>query len=217
MVVRQPALGDQANAIAAKPGLKWASKLRGRGEIMAHPVEGLEAETLLILAFPRAFFPFGQNCRPLRVGIFDDLNGVLPPEVDRAGLKLYLRLYTGQPGYLRELKPGAIRIGLDGRRSGRVSSKEAASAAARLQKLDCAENGLPAKASASRPASTPQLSNALVAAMPHGGAINSPKTQLRTLLAESRPRKKGAQLGQQPVIVEVKRRKVPLEGPHVKG
>ncbi|MGA7323777.1 MAG: ProQ/FINO family protein [Rhodomicrobium sp.] len=175
-------------------------------------MEGLEAEMLPILVktFPRAFFPSGRSCQPLRVGIFEELNAVIPSEIDRTRLKLYLGLYTGQPRYLRELKLGAIRIGLNGCAAGRVSPKEAASAAARLQKLDCLENGLPvAKARASCPASAPQISPARLIAMPHGGAINPLRTPLRPGLAEALPRKKGAQPAQQRVIVVVKRRKVP--------
>jgi sRNA-binding protein len=94
---------------------------------MAHlKMEGLEAGILpvLVKCFPRAFFPSGRVCRPLRIGIFEDLNAVLPLEIDRAELKACLGLYTGQPGYLRELKPGAIRIGLNGRATGRVSPRE---------------------------------------------------------------------------------------------
>src|SRR5271166_934374 len=106
---------------------------------MAHlNMQQLEAEMLPILVktFPRVFFPSGRACRPLRVGIFEDLDAALPAEIDRARLKAFLGLYTGQPRYLRELKPGVVRIGLNGRTAGRVSLKEAASAAARLKKLN---------------------------------------------------------------------------------
>jgi hypothetical protein len=43
---------------------------------------------VLVKAFPKALFPDGLSCRPLRVGIFGDLDAVLPREIDRAGLKL---------------------------------------------------------------------------------------------------------------------------------
>jgi sRNA-binding protein len=88
---------------------------------------------LLVKAFPKTFFPRGLSCRPLRVGIFGDLDAVLPGEIDRRRLKHYLGIYTAQPGYLLELKEGATRIDLNGRQAGRVGAKEAASAAARLQ------------------------------------------------------------------------------------
>lgn len=172
-------------------------------------LEGLEAEILriLITTFPRAFFPSGQNCRPLRVGIFDDLDPVLPPEIDRTRLKLCLGHYTGQPNYLRELKPGAIRIGLDGRAAGRVSLKDAASAATRLQKLLGTENGSPvAKASASYPASAPRLTPAPLTAPPQ--TVNPQRTLVHAVLAETRLKEKTIQSGPQRVIVVVKRRKI---------
>ncbi|MGO9982999.1 MAG: ProQ/FINO family protein [Rhodomicrobium sp.] len=167
---------------------------------------------ILVKTFPRAFFPFGRSCQPLRAGIFEDLDAVLPPEIDRAKLKFYLGLYTGQPSYLRELKPGAIRIGLNGGAAGRVGPKEAASAEARLQKLHDLENGLAAtNPSGSCPASAPQISPASLTATPHGGASNPLTAPFRNGPAKVLPRTKGAQQGQQRVIVVVKRRKVPLK------
>jgi sRNA-binding protein len=170
---------------------------------------------ILVKTFPSAFIPSGRSCRPLRVGIFEDLDPVLPPEIDRARLKLCLGLYTGQPSYLRELKPGAIRIGLHGRPAGRVSPKEAASAAARLQKLQSPENGLPAAtatASASYRTSAPQISPTPLTARLQ--TINPRRTPVHTELAVTPLLKKGAQPGQRRVIVVVKRRKMPLESPH---
>ena len=178
-------------------------------------MEGLEAEMLNILVktFPKAFFPSGRSCRPLRVGTFEDLDPVLPPEIDRATLKLCLEHYTGQPSYLRELKPGAIRIGLHGRPAGRVSPKEAANAAVRLQKLQSPENGLPVEAaSASYRASAPQISPTPLAARLH--TIDPRRKLVQAELVVTPLRKKGAQIAQQRVIVVVKRRKMPLESPH---
>src|SRR5262249_14087723 len=161
-------------------------------------------------SFPKAFFPSGRSCRPLRVGIFDDLSAALPPEIDGARLKLYLGLYTAQPRYLCELKPGAIRIGLNGCAAGRVSPKEAESAAARLQKFRILEIGPAlAEAGSSSPASAAQPSPASPMRTPHAGAINQQPTPFRTDLTEGLPRKKRAQLAQQRVIVVVKRRRVP--------
>jgi sRNA-binding protein len=177
-------------------------------------VEGLEAEILriLITAFPRAFFPSGRNCRPLRVGIFEDLHAMLPPEIDRTRLKLYLGHYTGQPSYLHELKPGAIRIGLDGRAAGRVSLKDAASAAARLQKLLGPENGSPiANASASNPASAPRLTPTPLTGTPR--TVNPQRTPVHAVLAETLLKEKSVRSRPQRVIVVVKRRKIPGRQP----
>jgi sRNA-binding protein len=170
---------------------------------------------ILAKTFPRAFFPSGRSCRPLRVGIFEDLDPVLPLEIDRARLKLCLGYYTGRHSYLRELKPGAIRIGLHGRPAGRVSPKEAANAATRLQKLHSPENGLPvATASASYRASAPQISPTPLTVRPH--TINPRRTPVQAELVVTPLRMRGAQPAQQRVIVVVKRRKMPLECPHHK-
>src|SRR5262249_11895231 len=105
----------------------------------------LEDEILPILvkAFPKAFFPRDRSCLPLRIGVFEALDSALPTEIDRLRLRLYLGIYTKQSRYLRELTLGAIRIGLDGRPAGRVSAKEATSAAARLQKSEGSKFGAP--------------------------------------------------------------------------
>jgi hypothetical protein len=104
---------------------------------------GLEDEMLPVLVknFPKAFFTHGRNRPPLRVGIFEDLDAALPPEIDRTMLKQYLGIYTKQPGYLRELTQGAARIDLNGNPAGRVSEREAASAKSRLEKSQAAEPG----------------------------------------------------------------------------
>jgi ProP effector len=96
----------------------------------------LEDEILpvLILNFPRAFFARGKSCRPLRCGVYDDLDGALPPEVDRKKLRSYLAAYTRFNRYLRELVPGATRIGLNGEPAGVVSEQEAAQAREALER-----------------------------------------------------------------------------------
>ena len=105
----------------------------------------LEDEMLPILvkAFPKAFFPRGRSCLPLRIGIFEALDAALSPEIDRSRLKLFLGIYTKQPRYLRELIKGAVRIDLNGSPAGRVSAKQAMSAAARLQKAQDPKFGPP--------------------------------------------------------------------------
>jgi sRNA-binding protein len=122
----------------------------------------LEDEMLPILvkAFPKAFFPQGRNCLPLRLGIFEALDAALPPGIDRSRLKLYLGIYTKQPRYLRELIQGAVRIDLNGSPTGRVSAKQATSAAGRLRKAQGKKFGPPmakpaVPAQASAPAITP--------------------------------------------------------------
>jgi sRNA-binding protein len=90
---------------------------------------------------------------------------------------------------LRELTPGAARFDLNGRPAGSVSAKEAASAAARLQKPQGARFGLPGH--------VPQavkLTRRLAFADP----------------AEAARRKNAVEAKPQKVIVVLKKRKVSL-------
>jgi ProP effector len=162
----------------------------------------LEADMLpvLVMAFPKAFFPIGRSCRPLRAGIFEDLNAALPPEIDRLRLSHYLGIYTRQPRYLRELTRGAARIDLNGKPAGRVSANEAASAAARIQELHLKPQ---------RPAPVASFStSARLTAPPTvttpGQVAFSPA---RTLALPSRSQKSAAQKAHQKVIVVLKRKK----------
>lgn len=162
---------------------------------------GLEDEMLpvLVRAFPKAFFPRGQNCMPLRVGIFEALDAALPPEIDRSRLKLYLGIYTKQPRYLRELIKGATRIDLNGKPAGRVSAKEAASAAARLQKLQGLKLGQP----------MPKAAGALSppSAAPAPPAVNRPRRQDLADLTAPAWSRDAVQAKPQKVVVVVKKRK----------
>jgi ProP effector len=83
---------------------------------------------VLVLQFPRAFFPRGKSCRPLRIGIGDELEAALPDGIDRKKLRNYLGFYTKLTRYLRELTPGATRIDLNGAPAGTVSEEEALNA-----------------------------------------------------------------------------------------
>jgi sRNA-binding protein len=97
----------------------------------------LELEMLPILtkAFPRAFFARGKTCKPLRCGIFDDLDAALPAEINRDKLKQYLRLYTSASRYLREIVAGSARITLNGEVAGSVSEQEAQQAQEKWQRI----------------------------------------------------------------------------------
>jgi sRNA-binding protein len=183
--------------------------------------EGLEAEMLpvLVKTFPNAFFTPGRRSRLLRVGIFHELDAALPPEINRARLKLYLGIYTRQPSYLRELTPGVVRIGLNGSSTGRVSAKEAASAAARLQKLRVPSLGphVLKAAAASCPASACSMSSApQPVTAPPAGAAKPPRASNLAGLAEVLRRKKAAEAEPQKLGVVLKRRKASWRGaPHL--
>lgn len=77
--------------------------------------------------FP-AIAPQGRPKCPLAVGIKYDLIGA-NAGLSPAEVKHFLRAYTFGPKYLRALKAGAWRFGLDGGHDGWVSPNEAAHAA----------------------------------------------------------------------------------------
>jgi ProP effector len=90
------------------------------------------AIALLAEQFPRAFFVYEARRQPLKVGIFDDLFAKVHGAVKPHELSAALRLYTQSRGYLRNLRAGATRIGLNGEAAGAVSAEEAARAAETL-------------------------------------------------------------------------------------
>jgi ProP effector len=85
-------------------------------------------ETIKLLAerWPRCFFLWGYQRRPLRIGILDDLLPLVSLGED--DLKAALRRYTAANGYLRACIEGADRVGLDGNAAGTVDAKHAAHA-----------------------------------------------------------------------------------------
>jgi sRNA-binding protein len=57
------------------------------------------------------------------------------PALDGRAIARALQVYCGAALYLRRLKPGAARIGLDGKSAGRVTDDEAANARERLARI----------------------------------------------------------------------------------
>jgi ProP effector len=79
---------------------------------------------------PKAIFVYEQRRRPFAIGIRDQIAervaGALTPDE----LKLALRAYTRNVGYLRAMaQPGAMRIDIEGNEVGAVTPAQAASAA----------------------------------------------------------------------------------------
>jgi sRNA-binding protein len=83
-------------------------------EVLAH----------LIALFPRCFFVWGYQRRPIKIGVFNDLRPLVSFADD--DLKAVLRRYTLSDGYLRASTEGSVRIDLDGNAAGAVTAKEAA-------------------------------------------------------------------------------------------
>jgi len=100
---------DNANETAA-------DKTTDTGSHFEHVKESME---ILYKAFPKAFVKDG-DCKPLKIGIFDELkeraSSIEGLSVSK--LRAALRLYTSRLKYLYSVKEGAARIDLDGNESG---------------------------------------------------------------------------------------------------
>ncbi|MGA7328089.1 MAG: ProQ/FINO family protein [Rhodomicrobium sp.] len=96
----------------------------------------LEAAILptLVTHFPRAFFERGKTCRPLRIGIYDEICAALP-DINRQMLSRYLNNYVMSSRYLREILPGVTRVDLNGYPAGFVTEHDADSAKRRWNGL----------------------------------------------------------------------------------
>ena len=120
------------------------------GSHFEHVKETLD---LLYKYFPKAFIKEG-NCRPLKIGIFDDLKAAVPSYegLSISKVRAALRLYTTRLRYLYCLKEGAARIDLEGNEVEVVSAEHAQFALDRFKEINSkrkvntrAKNG-PAKA-----------------------------------------------------------------------
>jgi ProP effector len=80
-------------------------KLKNSKEVIAYIAE----------CFPKCFTLEGE-AKPLKIGIFQDLAERLndDPKVSKTQLRAALRQYTSSWRYLHGVKPGAVRIDLDG-------------------------------------------------------------------------------------------------------
>jgi ProP effector len=87
------------------------------------------ALALLCERWPKCFLMFPGRRLPLKIGIHKDIpNGLIEPKI----LRLALRLYVNNPGYLNAMRLGAARVDLNGEPAGTVGENEAESAQARL-------------------------------------------------------------------------------------
>jgi ProP effector len=74
--------------------------------------------------FPACFISTGE-ARPLKIGIFQDLAARLENDtrVSKTMLRSALRQYTSSWRYLHGLRPGAIRVDLDGNAAGELTEE----------------------------------------------------------------------------------------------
>ncbi|WP_432698638.1 ProQ/FINO family protein [Marinobacterium sp. YM272] len=86
---------------------------------------------MLFDTYPEVFSR--ENVRPLKIGIQEDL--IADEKLARNRIKRALASYVRNPHYLRSLKAGADRIGLDGAAAGTVTEDEAAHAQEKLNQM----------------------------------------------------------------------------------
>lgn len=93
-------------------------------------------EVIAFLAerFPHCFSAEGE-ARPLKVGIFQDLVERVDGEMNlsKTQLRSALRLYTSSWRYLYGIKPGAVRVDLDGNPCGELDEQHVAHARQQLE------------------------------------------------------------------------------------
>jgi ProP effector len=80
---------------------------------------------LLQEQWPQTFSIFESRRRPLKIGIHVDILYELDGAVTPIELANALRYYVANIGYLRAMRVGAPRIGLDGKPAGVVAADEA--------------------------------------------------------------------------------------------
>jgi len=85
----------------------------------------VEAVILLLQErWPHCFSIRERNRRPLKVGIFADILKELDGAVTRVELAKAIGCYVGNRAYLKKIKIGADRVGLDGTPAGKVAESE---------------------------------------------------------------------------------------------
>lgn len=89
-------------------------KLKSSKEVIAYIAE----------CFPKCFTLEGE-AKPLKIGIFQDLAERLneDPKVSKTQLRAALRQYTSSWRYLHGVKPGAVRVDLDGNECGELEEQ----------------------------------------------------------------------------------------------
>ncbi|TLV15562.1 RNA chaperone ProQ [Klebsiella indica] len=145
-------------------------------------------EVIAFLAerFPQCFSAEGE-ARPLKVGIFQDLVERVGGEMNlsKTQLRAALRLYTSSWRYLYGVKPGAVRVDLDGNPCGELEEQHVAHARQQLEEAK-------ARVQAQREAQQAKKREAAAAGQSEEGARRQrkPRPQMR--------RKEGAEQSRKP-------------------
>ena len=108
-------------------------------------------------AFPKTFFLYAVQRKPLKIGIHADIRATLGDAMGEGELSAVLGYYCGNEGYMKRCVAGAARIDLEGSPAGAVTAEQADHAAEMLQRRAAKQ----ARKAAAKPAapSTPNLAS----------------------------------------------------------
>ena len=106
------------------------SQIQGRGQPVTEEARQKRQATIRVLVerWPKCFAVDEKQRRPLKIGIGEEIAGILT-DID---VSLALALYTRNPSYMKSCVAGAARIGLDGEPAGTVTATQEAFARSKL-------------------------------------------------------------------------------------
>lgn len=103
----------------------------------------------LIEFFPAAFFKKGNQVKPLKIGIYDDIlefyDRLASPPFSKKGLREALNYYSASPAYLKNQKTDAARVDLFGNEVDIVTDEQAKYAYQRYQQRYALKNNKSSK------------------------------------------------------------------------
>lgn len=91
---------------------------------------------LLAATWPKTFSVEFAGRKPLRVGIGKHIAAATEGAITTAELEAAMDLYCSHKSYLKKLREGAERVGLDGSPAGVVTAAQAANARRRIEQID---------------------------------------------------------------------------------
>ena len=136
-ITTTPESGAAAPTETAAPAAAPAAEAKAESETGTHQEHVKEALELLYQHFPKAFIKEG-DCKPLKVGILEDLKPLI---ADIEGLSISkvraaVRIYTTRLRYFYAVREGAMRIDLNGNEIEPVTAEHAEYARSRFSEIN---------------------------------------------------------------------------------
>lgn len=79
---------------------------------------------------------FSKPCKPLRIGVFDDLVRAHDAQISKKALCKFMSIHTSYRGYLMAVASGGPRYALDGSKDGVITEAERENARTRIAQQD---------------------------------------------------------------------------------